>query len=236
MPLRQDGAWAILRAMAQPGEGRSANGGVGERRWPMALAVLAATVMRLGLPPPYRSHWAFAAVEVLLLAALVIGDPGRIDRTTPVLRRLTTLLLAVIIVDNTFSIVQLVRSVITGRPEIGAGTLLAVGGVIWVTNVIAFSLCYWQFDRGGPAARAVGTSSPAAFVFPEEAFPGNLPSGWGPQYADYLYLAFTNATAFSPTDTMPVRTWAKLTMMIEAATSLVIGLLVISRAINILPS
>jgi uncharacterized membrane protein len=73
-------------------------------------------------------------------------------------------------------------------------------------------------------------------VFPEETFPGHVPSGWGPQYADYLYLAFTNATAFSPTDTMPVRTWAKLTMLIQAATSLVIGLLVISRAINILPS
>ena len=202
----------------------------------MAVAVLAATVMRLGLPPPYRSHWPFAVVEVLLLAALVIGDPGRIDRTTPVLRRLTTLLLAVIIVDNTFSIVELVRSVITGRPELSAGTLLAVGGVIWVTNVIAFSLCYWQFDRGGPVARAVGTPSRAAFLFPEETLPGNVPSGWGPQYADYLYLAFTNATAFSPTDTLPVKTWAKLTMMIEAATSLVIGLLVISRAISILPS
>jgi uncharacterized membrane protein len=222
--------------MSQPGEGRAAHGGVGERRWPMAVAVLAATVMRLGLPPPYRSHWPFAVVEVLLLAALIIGDPGRIDRTSPVLRRLTTLLLAVIIVDNTFSIVELVRSIITGRPQISAATLLAVGGVIWATNVIAFSLCYWQFDRGGPAARALGTSSRASFVFPEEAFPEHLPSGWGPQYADYLYLAFTNATAFSPTDTMPVRTWAKLTMLIQAATSLVIGLLVISRAINILPS
>ena len=116
----------------------------------MALAVLAATLMRLGLPPPYRSNWPFAVVEVLLLAALIIGDPGRIDRTSPVLRRLTTLLLAVIIVDNTFSIVELVRSVITGQPQITAATLLAVGGVIWATNVIAFSLCYWQFDRGGP--------------------------------------------------------------------------------------
>jgi uncharacterized membrane protein len=222
--------------MSQPGEGGPANGDVGERRWPMAVAVLAATLMRLGLPPPYRSHWPCAAVEVLLLAALIIGDPGRIDRTSPVLRRLTTVLLAVIIVDNTFSIVELVRSVITGQPQISAATLLAVGGVIWATNVIAFSLCYWQFDRDGPAARAVGTSSGAAFVFPEEALPGNVPRGWGPQYADYLYLAFTNATAFSPTDTMPVRTWAKLTMMVEAATSLVIGLLVISRAINILPS
>ena len=212
-----------------------ATGGVGERRWPMAVAVLVATVMRLALPPPYRSHWPFAVVEVLLLAALIIGDPGRIDRTSPLLRRLTTLLLAVIIVDNTFSIVELVRSVITGRPELSAGTLLAVGGVIWATNVIAFSLFFWQFDRGGPAARAVGTSSRAAFLFPEETVPGNLPSGWGPQYADYLYLAFTNATAFSPTDTLPVKTWAKLTMMIEAATSLVIGLLVISRAIGILP-
>jgi hypothetical protein len=221
--------------MSQAGEGRQINGG-GERRWPMALAVLAATLMRLGLPSPYRSHWPFAVVEVLLLAALIIGDPGRIDRTSPVLRHLTTLLLAVIIVDNTFSIVELVRSVITGQPPITAATLLAVGGVIWATNVIAFSLCYWQFDRGGPAARAVGAPSRAAFVFPEEAFPESVPDGWGPQYADYLYQAFTNATAFSPTDTMPVRTWAKLTMMVEAATSLVIGLLVISRAINILPT
>jgi len=212
-----------------------ATGGVGERRWPMAVAVLVATVMRLALPPPYRSHWPFAVVEVLLLAALIIGDPGRIDRTSPLLRRLTTLLLAVIIVDNSFSIIELVRSVITGQPQINAATLLAVGGVIWATNVIAFSLFFWQFDRGGPAARAVGTSSRAAFLFPEETVPGNLPSGWGPQYADYLYLAFTNATAFSPTDTLPVKTWAKLTMMIEAATSLVIGLLVISRAIGILP-
>ena len=202
----------------------------------MALAVLAATVMRLGLPPPYRSRLPFAAVEVALLVVLIIGDPGRIDRTSPVLRRLTTLLLAVIVVDNTFSIAELVRSVITGRPHMSAATLLAVGGVIWATNVIAFSLCYWQFDRGGPAARATGTLSRAAFVFPEEAFPGHVPDGWGPQYADYLYLAFTNATAFSPTDTLPVRTWAKLTMTIEAATSLMIGLLVISRAINILPS
>jgi uncharacterized membrane protein len=221
--------------MSQAGEGRQVNGGVGERRWPMALAVLAATLMRLGLPPPYRSNWPFAVVEILLLAVLIIGDPGRIDRSSPVLRRLTTLLLAVIIVDNTFSIIALIRSVITGQPQVTAATLLAVGGVIWATNVIAFSLCYWQFDRGGPAARAVGSPSRAAFVFPEEAFPESVPGGWVPQYADYLYLAFTNATAFSPTDTLPVRTWAKLTMLIEAATSLVIGLLVISRAINILP-
>ena len=143
--------------------------------------------------------------------------------------------MAVIIVDNTFSIVELVRTIITGKPAISAGLLLAVGGVVWATNVIAFSLCFWEFDRGGPAARAAGTTAGAAFVFPEEAFPERVPRGWMPQYADYLFLAFTNATSFSPTDTMPVRTWAKLTMMIEAATSLVIGLLVISRAINILP-
>jgi hypothetical protein len=221
--------------MSDPGEGPPAHGEIGERRWPMAVAVLTATLLRLGLPPPYRSQWPFAVVEVALLAALVIGDPGRIDRSTPVLRRLTNLLVAVIIVDNTFSMVELVRSILTGSPAISAGLLLAVGGVIWATNVIAFSLCYWEFDRGGPAARAVGTSAAPAFVFPEEAFPERVPPGWMPQYADYLYLAFTNATSFSPTDTMPVRTWAKLTMLVEAATSLVIGLLVISRAINILP-
>ena len=88
---------------------------------------------------------------------------------------------------------------------------------------------------GGPAERAAGSPVPASFAFPENATPELAPAGWRPEYPDYLYLAFTNATAFSPTDTLPVRRWAKLTMMVQSSLSLVIAILVFARAINVLP-
>jgi hypothetical protein len=94
---------------------------------------------------------------------------------------------------------------------------------------------YWQVDRGGPAERAAGAPIPPSFAFPENATPEPATAGWRPEYPDYLYLAFTNATAFSPTDTLPVRRWAELTLMVQAALSLVIAILVIARAINVLP-
>jgi uncharacterized membrane protein len=118
---------------------------------------------------------------------------------------------------------------------ITATILLGRGAAVWVANVIIFSLWYWQVDRGGPAERAAGSPIRPSFAFPENATPELAPAGWRPAYPDYLYLAYTNATAFSPTDTLPVRRWAKLTMMVESTLSLVIAILVIARAINILP-
>ena len=96
-------------------------------------------------------------------------------------------------------------------------------------------LWYWQIDRGGPAERAAGSPIPPSYAFPENATPELAPAGWQPAYPDYLYLAYTNATAFSPTDTLPVRRWAKLTMMVQSTLSLVVAILVLARAINILP-
>jgi uncharacterized membrane protein len=104
-----------------------------------------------------------------------------------------------------------------------------------VTNVVVFSLWFWELDRGGAAERAAGSGIPPSFGFPEAAMPESAPDGWMPRYPDYLYLSFTNATAFSPTDTLPVRTWAKMTMMGESVISLLIAILVIARAINVLP-
>jgi uncharacterized membrane protein len=113
--------------------------------------------------------------------------------------------------------------------------LLGRGAALWVTNVVVFSLWFWELDRGGAAERAAASGIPPSFGFPEEAMPELVPEGWMPRYPDYLYLSFTNATAFSPTDTLPVRTWAKMTMMGESVISLLIAILVIARAINVLP-
>jgi hypothetical protein len=115
-----------------------------------------------------------------------------------------------------------------------ARTLLAAGGVIWLTNVIAFALWYWDLDRGGAAARALGAADGPAFLFPEMLNPEHVRKGWRPAFVDYLHLSVNTAMAFSPTDVSAVRPWAKLMMMAEEVTSVAVGILVVARAVNIL--
>jgi uncharacterized membrane protein len=100
--------------------------------------------------------------------------------------------------------------------------------------VIAFGLWYWDLDRGGAAARARGSTVAPAFIFPEMTNPEHVREGWYPTFLDYLQLSFSTAMAFSPTDVSAIRPWAKLLMMLESALSLVVGILVIARAVNIL--
>src|SRR5207342_2331720 len=100
------------------------------------------------------------------------------------------------------------------------------------TNVIAFGLWYWDLDRGGPAARAAGSTIRPAFLFPEMSVPEHVREGWYPTFVDYLHLSFNTAMAFSPTDVSAIKPWAKLLMMAEETISLVVGVLVIARAVN----
>jgi hypothetical protein len=208
-----------------------------EPRWPMATAVLAATVLYVGMPHRGRvpGWWVFPVVQLLLLGLLIAQDPGRIDRRSPIMRRLMVALLVFMTAGTILGVIVLAYDILVTVRGVTATVLLGRGAAIWVANVIIFSLWYWEFDRGGPAERAAGWPVAPSFAFPENATPELAPAGWRPAYPDYLYLAFTNATAFSPTDTLPVRRWAKLTMMVQSALSLVIAILVIARAINVLP-
>jgi len=200
--------------------------------------VLAAGGLRAALPNQLRDHdarWALIVVLVTLLAVLVIGDPGRIDRDSTWLRVLTGTLIGLISAVNAVAAVQLVAGIIHVAPfSNNANVLLASGGAIWLSNVIVFGLWYWDLDRGGAAARARGSGPRPAFVFPEMTSPEYAKPGWYPKFLDYLYLSFTTATAFSPTDVSAVRPWAKLMMMAEEAISLLVAILVVSRAVNIL--
>jgi hypothetical protein len=204
----------------------------------MALAVLAAGGLRAALPSELRNgdaRWAFVAVLVVLLAILIIGDPGRIDRDSTWLRVMTGTLLGLITAVNAAAAVRLVAGIIDGANfSTNANILLASGGAIWLSNVITFGLWYWDLDRGGAAARARGSSRPPAFVFPEMTNAQYVASDWYPKFMDYLHLSFTTATAFSPTDVSAIKPWAKLMMMAEEAISLVVAVLVVSRAVNIL--
>jgi len=204
----------------------------------MALAVLAAGGLRAVLPPALRdgdARWVYLAFVTILLAILIIGDPGRIDRDKAWLRALTGSLIGLITAVNAVAAVRLLGGIIRVAPfSDDANVLLASGGAIWLTNVIAFGLWYWDLDRGGAAARARGTGRPPAFVFPEMTSPEYAGPGWMPTFLDYLHLSFSAAMAFSPCDISPIRPWAKLMMMAEEAVSLVVAVLVVARAVNIL--
>jgi uncharacterized membrane protein len=207
----------------------------GEHRWPAAAAVVAAIVLQLLLPDTIvpLTRYLLPAVEAALLVALVGVNPFRIDRQTRLVRMLGLAVLAVVSLSNGWSAVLLVDRILTGHSA-AAAQLLATGGAIWLTNVVAFALAYWEFDRGGPAERAAATSLMPDFSFPQMQNPELAPKEWEPAFVDYLYLSFTNATAFSPTDVLPLSRWAKMLMMVQSAVALVVVVLVVARAINVL--
>ncbi len=210
----------------------------GEHRWPVTLTVIAAIVLQILLTDSLTSplpHALMPSLEGALLVGLSIANPVRIERRGPVVRAASIALIVLISAANAVSAVLLIRAIVTSQPMTGfAGPLLTSGASVWATNVIAFGLWYWEFDRGGPVHRAEGTRQHPDLMFPQMASPQLAPADWEPYFVDYLYLSFTNATAFSPTDVLPLARWAKLTMAVQSAVSLAVGALVIARAVNIL--
>jgi uncharacterized membrane protein len=157
--------------------------------------------------------------------ATPVANPKRKDRSSPLLRRPSLILIAAIILANAWSVGRLVAGLVAGTEGHRAGPLLVTGAGIWLLNVVGFALWYSRLDRGGPYPH---------FLFPQMESPDLARVDWEPTFADYLYLSFTNATAFSPTDVVPLSSWAKLTMMLQAVISLVTVILVIARAVSIL--
>jgi len=181
-----------------------------------------------------RPTWVLPTVQAALLVALVIANPHRINRESQLLRMLSLVLVAVLSFANAWSVERLAVGLVKGE-HWTAGQLLITGGAIWLTNVIVFGLWYWEFDRGGPVARALATKPFPDFQFPQMVSPPEMvPPNWEPAFADYLYVAFTNAAAFSPTDVMPLSRWAKMAMTAQAIISIITVALVVARAVNIL--
>jgi hypothetical protein len=231
--------WAGTRGSGPRGpvSGHGIAGAVAEKRWPMAFTLVLAMAVPLLLPPRFSlgPSWAVPAVEALLLVAIVVIDRGRIDRRSAVGRALSLALVAVLVADAAGVTGRLVVDLVEGGPETNsAADLLKTGFVVWFYTIIAFAFVYWVLDGGGPESRFLAPPE-----FPDLAFPGQLnpqvaQPGWRPEFFDYLYLGFTDATAFSPTDVMPLARWAKFAMTVQAVGSLMILGLVIARAVNIL--
>jgi hypothetical protein len=200
----------------------------------MALAVIAAVVLTGWLPSDVRpeSRWLLAVIGLVLLA-LIAADPGRIDRSTALVRWVSRLLLGLLALSAALSTVMLIHVlVVGGELTESASRLLLVGGDVWISNNIVFALLYWEVDGGGSVARALRPPEYPDLAFPQQLNPDLAPPGWRPMFIDYLYLGITNGLAFSPTDVMPLVPWAKLTMAFQSLISLAI--LVVARAVNIL--
>jgi hypothetical protein len=207
-----------------------------EQFWPAQLAAAASLVLYLTLPHALimGPKWLVPAVEGGLLLGLVFTTPTRHHMQSPRLRAMIVALIGLVSLTTLISLVLLARFLVDGSHPRGH-TLLLAGVVLWLTNVLIFGIWFWELDRGGPARRLTphGGQRRADFLFPQMAQP-HLDPGWRPGFIDYLYTSYTNATAFSPTDTMPLTSMAKLLMATQSLTALITILLVVARAVNAL--
>jgi hypothetical protein len=211
-----------------------------ESRWPVALAVAAfiAISIALRVAVPNREslgpHWVVPGVEMGLLACLLLADPAHVVGRRRWLRRITIGLVLGLAAATLVATGILIRDLIIGGEVTNdAGSLLSSGFLIWLGNVLVFSLIYWLLDSGGPLARYLRERPYPDFAFSQQLSPELAPPDWRAKYVDYLILGLTTSTAFSPTDVMPMAAWAKLTMALQSIISLSLVGLVIARAVNV---
>ena len=209
-----------------------------ERRlpfWEPQLVVACAIALQLSLSEEVTvgPTWLLPSLEGALLIGLVIASPHPKARHSPFRRHVAIAMIGLVSAANAVSLILLSHKLLTGSKENGHALILS-GISLWCTNVLLFALWYWEVDRGGPAARAQDAADYPDLMFPQMQNPQFAPEDWRPQLVDYLYVSLTNATAFSPTDTMPLTPVAKGLMGTQSLISLVTIGLVVARAVNIL--
>jgi hypothetical protein len=169
---------------------------------------------------------------VLLLLVILATDPVVVRRNRAWLRPVALVLVSLLVVAALYGTAFLISDLIRGVGVTNhAGKLLVSGGLVWLGNNIAFSLLYWLVDSGGPLVRAQNRM-PVDFAFTQQMSPELAPPGWRPVFLDYLHLGFTNATAFSPTDVMPLTHRAKYLMLVQSTVALALFGLIVARAVN----
>jgi uncharacterized membrane protein len=198
-----------------------------------ALAILIDFALPQRISVGLGPSWLLPALEALVVLALLAVSPHPRVRHSPLRRRISIGLIAVVSAFNIVSLVRLCDYLVSGG-RAGGRALIGSGMLLWLTNVLLFALWYWQLDRGGPVARTTGEELLPDFLFVQMTDERYASPDWRPGMIDYLYTSFTNATAFSPTDTMPLTPIAKLLMSAQALTALITVGLVVARAVNIL--
>jgi hypothetical protein len=210
---------------------------IGESRLPPALILLGFmvvnVVVRVGYPQDgiLRIPWLAPLVELALVIVLLTSDT-RSTAERVRLRRTTLLLTGLLVLAAGWATGVLISDLIAGTGASNSpGELLASGALVWLGNNLVFSLVYWLMDGGGPTVRS-RHPGPVDFAFTQQLNPELGDPGWRPVFLDYVHLGFTNATAFSPTDVMPLTHRAKFAMVLQATIALALFGLVVARAVN----
>ena len=218
---------------------RPAGDAAHERRWPATLTVVAVLGLQLAMPKEVAAGpwWLLPALQLALLAPVVVANPVSLSRDNAWLRRAALTLTAVLAAANAVHLVRLIDVLVSGTP-VPPRLLVQSALLIWITNAAVTSLALWEIDRGGPFAR--DPRHPRPHGRPDLLFPQNTgvsgwdPEAWRPSFTDYMFVAFTTATAFSPTDTLPLSGRAKLMTTLSASVSLLTLAVVAARAVNVL--
>ena len=197
----------------------------------LAIALYATLPDKFTLGPP----WLFPVLEGAILVPLTVTAPHRHAEESMRRRAASIVLIGLVNVANMASLGLLVH-VIIGGGKLSGHELIFSAAQIWLTNVLLFGLWYWELDRGGPGQRAhTANPRPPDFLFPQMVNPeATGGAGWRPNMIDYVYVSFTNALAFSPTDTMPLTRWAKTLMLVQSLAALITVAIVAARAVNII--
>jgi uncharacterized membrane protein len=207
---------------------------VPEHRWPALIAIVVAVAVYALLPPSAEviPRWIVPVAAALLLIPLTLFNPHRFRRETTLSRWLSITVAFGLALVNQFEVFRIVQQLVEGSTDASLALLTALQ--VWVTDVIAFGLMYWELDRSGPFARRMGSKAQRPdFRFPQEE---DGATSWRPAFGDYLYFSLSNQMAFSPTDVMPLTMRAKALMGIQAFSGFVLLALVIARAVNIVGS
>jgi hypothetical protein len=208
-----------------------------EPRWPRILALITLIAVPILLPDRFQllPAWILPAFATIFLVAVAVTDAERTTRRSKQLRASAIGFISVMILAGSLYTIRLTRELIVGGAVTqSAEALLSTSALIWTYNNIIFGFLYWELDSGGPAARAMHPPRLPDLAFPQHMQPDIAPTTWRPMFIDYQYLGWTNATAFSPTDTMPLVAWAKVTMALQSLISLLLLSLVLARAISVL--
>jgi len=210
---------------------------LGESRWPPTIALIGYMALniatRLWLPrgTAVGVVWLVPTIEALLVVVLV-ASPTRVGPHRQWVRPLAVALVVILVLAALWATALLIYDLIKGHGVTNSPTrLLASGALVWLGNNLAFGLLYWLIDSGGPIARS-RNPTPVDFAFTQQLSPEIAPAGWRPVFLDYLHLGFTNATAFSPTDVMPLTLRAKYTMIVQSTVALALFGLIVARAVN----
>jgi len=203
--------------------------------WPAQATILAAIALQLLLPSRLTAGpaWLVPTLEGVLLLGMFMATPRQLEHEHPLRRRAALGLTALVSAANIYSLAALSHYLLHSD-SVNGRQLIVSGVLIWLTNFLIFGLWYWETDRGGPGRRAAGHDRAPDFLFPQMQDDRIEPRNWRPKFIDYLYVSLTNATAFSPTDTMPLTPMAKSIMGVQSLVSLVTIGLIVSRAVNIL--